>query len=176
MPSSEILRRVALGRTDVVEERGASIIRMTRIGEPGATLAVTSNWCTLRRNTVILLLACFHIKILQRAVSSNYSEQSKAKQIALVFDSICSAANNVFSDTGVWAREACSCPTDVTSLPSPTCWPRLYITSSLLLVLLVSFTTGTCTNSRNDFTTSVCSNYILNFREFAKKCIYIRDM
>jgi hypothetical protein len=38
-----MLRRVALVRTDVSEELGASIIKVTRIGEIGTTLAVTSN-------------------------------------------------------------------------------------------------------------------------------------
>jgi hypothetical protein len=38
-----MLRRVALVRTDVSEELNASFIRVTRIGELGATLAVTSN-------------------------------------------------------------------------------------------------------------------------------------
>jgi demethoxyubiquinone hydroxylase (CLK1/Coq7/Cat5 family) len=33
MPSSEMLRHVALVRTDVSKERIASIIRVTRIGE-----------------------------------------------------------------------------------------------------------------------------------------------
>jgi hypothetical protein len=47
MPSSGTLRRVALVRTDVSEEHSASFIRMTRIGELGTTLAVTSNRCTL---------------------------------------------------------------------------------------------------------------------------------
>jgi hypothetical protein len=42
MASSGILRRVALVRTDVSEELNASIIRVTRIGEVGTTLAVTS--------------------------------------------------------------------------------------------------------------------------------------
>jgi hypothetical protein len=50
MVSSEMLRRVALVRTDVSEERIASIIRVTRIGKLGATLAVTNNRRTLRRN------------------------------------------------------------------------------------------------------------------------------
>jgi hypothetical protein len=50
MPSSGMLRRVALVRTDVLEELSASIIRLTRIGELG-TLAVTSNRRTLRINT-----------------------------------------------------------------------------------------------------------------------------
>jgi hypothetical protein len=47
MPSSGILRRVALERTDVLEERTASIIGVTRIAELG-TLAVTSNRCMQR--------------------------------------------------------------------------------------------------------------------------------
>jgi hypothetical protein len=42
MPSSEMVRRMALLRTDVSEERIAYIIRVTRIGELGKTLAVTS--------------------------------------------------------------------------------------------------------------------------------------
>jgi hypothetical protein len=44
MPFSGMLRRVALVRTDVSEELSASIIRVTRIGELGTTLAVTSNY------------------------------------------------------------------------------------------------------------------------------------
>jgi hypothetical protein len=48
---SGMLRRVALVRTDNSEERRASFIRVTRIGELGTTLAVTSNRLTLRRNT-----------------------------------------------------------------------------------------------------------------------------
>jgi hypothetical protein len=43
MSYSGILRRVALVRTDVSEEPSSSIIRVTRIGEIGTTLAVTSN-------------------------------------------------------------------------------------------------------------------------------------
>jgi hypothetical protein len=50
MASSGMLRRVALIRTDVSEELSASFIRVTRIGELGRTLAVTSNRRTLRRN------------------------------------------------------------------------------------------------------------------------------
>jgi hypothetical protein len=42
MMSSEMLRRVALVRTDVSEEPSASI-RVTRIGELGTTLAATSS-------------------------------------------------------------------------------------------------------------------------------------
>jgi hypothetical protein len=43
MASSWMLRRVALVGTYVSEELSASTIRVTRIGELGTTLAVTSN-------------------------------------------------------------------------------------------------------------------------------------
>jgi hypothetical protein len=42
MPSSRMLRLVALIRTDVSEERIASMIRVTGIGLLGTALAVTS--------------------------------------------------------------------------------------------------------------------------------------
>jgi hypothetical protein len=47
--SSGMVRRVALVRTDVSEEPSASFIRVTRIGELGTTLAVTSNRRSVRR-------------------------------------------------------------------------------------------------------------------------------
>jgi hypothetical protein len=53
MVSSGMLRSVALVRTHVSEELSASFIRVTKIGELGTTLAVTSNRRTLRRNTGI---------------------------------------------------------------------------------------------------------------------------
>jgi hypothetical protein len=43
MPSSGMLRRVALERTDISAERSVSIIRVTRIGELRTTLAVFSS-------------------------------------------------------------------------------------------------------------------------------------
>jgi hypothetical protein len=43
MPSSGMLRRVSLVKTDISEELIDSIIRVTRIGELGTTIAVTSN-------------------------------------------------------------------------------------------------------------------------------------
>jgi hypothetical protein len=51
MAFSEMLRRVALVKTGVSEELSASFIMVTRIGELGTTLAVSSNRRTLRRNT-----------------------------------------------------------------------------------------------------------------------------
>jgi hypothetical protein len=50
-----MLRRVALVRTDVSEEPGASFIRVTRIGELGTTQVATSNRRTLRKNTKSVL-------------------------------------------------------------------------------------------------------------------------
>jgi hypothetical protein len=58
MASCGMLRRVALVRTDISEELSAFIIRVIRIGELGATLAVTSNWRTLRRSTFLLHSVC----------------------------------------------------------------------------------------------------------------------
>jgi hypothetical protein len=52
MPSTGMLRFVALASTDVSEVRIASIIRVTRIGELATMLAVTNIRSTLRRNTM----------------------------------------------------------------------------------------------------------------------------
>jgi hypothetical protein len=51
MESSGVLRRVALGRTDITEELSAPFIRVTRIHELGTTVVVTSNLRTLQRNS-----------------------------------------------------------------------------------------------------------------------------
>jgi hypothetical protein len=45
-----MLLRVVLVRTDISEERTADIIRVTRIGELGTTLAVSSNQSTQQRD------------------------------------------------------------------------------------------------------------------------------
>jgi hypothetical protein len=51
-----MLRRVAFVRTDVSEELSPSFIKVTRIGELGTTLAVTSN----RRHYVPPKRRCLH--------------------------------------------------------------------------------------------------------------------
>jgi hypothetical protein len=65
MASSEMLRCVAVVRIDVLEELSASIIRVTRIGELGTTLAVTSNQRMMQRNTKwYCLLGCYAMWLL----------------------------------------------------------------------------------------------------------------
>jgi hypothetical protein len=59
MSSSGMLRSVAIVTIDVSEELSATIIRVTRIGELGTTLAVTNNRRTLRRNTKSILKSFF---------------------------------------------------------------------------------------------------------------------
>jgi hypothetical protein len=59
-----MLHCVVLVRADVSEELSASIIGMTRIGELGTMLAVTSNQCTL------------HVLVLTRATWRNIPEVS----------------------------------------------------------------------------------------------------
>jgi hypothetical protein len=69
MASSGMLCHVALVRTDVSEERSASIIRVTRIGELGTTLAVTSNRRTLRRDIKRYLV--FHHSVRRLLVTAS---------------------------------------------------------------------------------------------------------
>jgi hypothetical protein len=77
MASSGMLRRVALVRTDVSEERSASFIRVTRIGELGTTLAVTSNQRKLRRNTMMKeALSSSEMTVLTRATRCNIPEDT----------------------------------------------------------------------------------------------------
>jgi hypothetical protein len=57
MVSSGMLRRVALVRTDVSEGLRASFIRLTRIGEQGTTLAVTTSLVFLRSVRRLLVTA-----------------------------------------------------------------------------------------------------------------------
>jgi hypothetical protein len=65
---------VALVRTEVSEERSASFIRVTRIGELGTTLSVSSNRRTLRRLLVtVIVVPCSPILVtlMKEALSSS---------------------------------------------------------------------------------------------------------
>jgi hypothetical protein len=74
MPSSGMLRRVALVRNDVSGELGAPSIRVTRIGELGTTLAVTSNRRTLHRLLVtasVVPSTLILVTLMEEALSSS---------------------------------------------------------------------------------------------------------
>jgi hypothetical protein len=67
-PSSGMLRLVALVRTEVSEEFRASFIRVTRIGELGTMLAVTSDRRTTLRS-VLRLLVTASVLLIHRFLS-----------------------------------------------------------------------------------------------------------
>jgi hypothetical protein len=66
---------VVLVRTDVSKAFIASIIRVTEIGELGATLAVTSNLSTLGRDTVFAaFFGCYLLLTMLQFADSCYSD------------------------------------------------------------------------------------------------------
>jgi hypothetical protein len=67
MAYSGMLRRLALVRTDVSEERSASIIRVTRIGVLGTTLAVTINL----RTVLIFLRSGYRLLVIANVVPTS---------------------------------------------------------------------------------------------------------
>jgi hypothetical protein len=81
MTSSGMLHRVALVRTDVSEELSPSIIGVTRIGELGTTLAVTSNRRTLQSSPILVTLIMealrsYETSVLSRATRRNIPEDA----------------------------------------------------------------------------------------------------
>jgi hypothetical protein len=86
---------VALVRTDVSEERMASIVILTKIGELGMTLTVTNNRSTLRRNTQFLVTTnvfpsppIFATIMIEVKGSSETSFPTRAKQLGTPEDGI----------------------------------------------------------------------------------------
>jgi hypothetical protein len=72
MPSSGMLGRVALVRTDVSEESSTFIIRFTRIGELETTLAVTNNRRTQRMLvTANILISTILVTLMVEALRSS---------------------------------------------------------------------------------------------------------
>jgi hypothetical protein len=80
-----MLRRVALVRTDVSKEPSTSFIRVTRIGELGTTLAVTSNRGTLRRNTMYFF-AAFYVPQSDRTENTAINGYSIHAYVSVVAD------------------------------------------------------------------------------------------
>jgi hypothetical protein len=66
-----MLRRVALVRTDVSKELGASFIRVKRLGELGTTLAVTSNRSTLLVTASVVPSSPSLVTLMKQALSSS---------------------------------------------------------------------------------------------------------
>jgi hypothetical protein len=66
-----MLYRVHLVRTDVSEERSASIIRVARIGELGTTLAVTSARCTLLVTANVFPTSLILVTLILKALRSS---------------------------------------------------------------------------------------------------------
>jgi hypothetical protein len=74
MASSVMLRRLALVRTDVSETFSASFIRVTRNGELGTTLAVTSNKRSVRRllvTAIVVPSSPILVSLMKEALSSS---------------------------------------------------------------------------------------------------------
>jgi hypothetical protein len=76
MASSVMLRCVALVRTDVSKESSASFIRVTRIGELGIALAVTSNRRRLLVTLMKEVLSSSETSVLTRATRRNVPENA----------------------------------------------------------------------------------------------------
>jgi hypothetical protein len=81
-----MLRRAALVRTDISEERNVSMKRMTTIGELGITLAVTANLSTI----------VFHHSGIQLLVSTNVVSISPIL-VTLMMEAIRSSETSVLT-------------------------------------------------------------------------------
>jgi hypothetical protein len=88
---------VAVVRTDVSEERNASIIRVTRISELGTTLAVTTNHSMLRRNIIVTVIV-FIRSVLWLLVTANVVP-SLPILVTLIMEMICSSETSVLTRT-----------------------------------------------------------------------------
>jgi hypothetical protein len=94
--SSGMLPRVDLVRTHISEELSASIIRVTRTGELGTTLAVTSNWRMLRTDTTIVFLH----SVLRLPVAANVVPCSPIL-VTLLMEALSSSETSVLT-RGTW--------------------------------------------------------------------------
>jgi hypothetical protein len=82
-----MLGRAALVRTDVLEELSASFIRVTRIGELGTTLVVTSN-----RPTLLVFL-----RSVRRLLVTASVIPSSPILVTLIVEALCSSETSVLT-------------------------------------------------------------------------------
>jgi hypothetical protein len=123
MPLSGILRRVALGRTNVSEERGAPIIRVTTISELG-TLAVTSKRskhaaCLQRVHTAVNLGFLDRSRYFSFKIAPKLSPRDQVNTVPdqLLFRKSCSP--------GDWTRNLLICSQELWHKPlemAAACW------------------------------------------------------
>jgi hypothetical protein len=97
MVSSGMLRRVAVVRTDVSEELGSSIIRVTRIGELGITLAVKNNRLTMRRNTAYFYAYYVFLRSVRRLIVTANLVPSSLILVTLMMEVLRSSETSVLT-------------------------------------------------------------------------------
>jgi hypothetical protein len=83
-----MLRRLALVRTEVSEERSASFIRVTRIGEVETTLAVTSVRQLLLTANVVSISPILVTLMMEALSSSDMSDLTRATRRNIQEDGI----------------------------------------------------------------------------------------
>jgi hypothetical protein len=108
-----MLRCVALVRTDVSQERRASIIRVPRIGELGTPLAVTSNrrnaakkyYANVVPSSQILVtlmtekLLSSETSVLTRSIRHNIPEDYILQGIPTLYENLSSSTTHLLNET-----------------------------------------------------------------------------
>jgi hypothetical protein len=109
---------VAFVRTDVSEERSASIVRLTRVDEPGTTLAVTSNRRTLLVTANVASRSPILITLKTEAIrSSETSVLTRATRRNITEDGIFQLQSKLRFQVMIFSSKMLHCFRDASSLP-----------------------------------------------------------